>query len=70
MGTRPKRPCRYPGCPELVAPGEGYCERHKAEMQRIREWYAYRLGRRRYREGQEAKRQYQLRELDAKGARP
>ena len=44
--------------------------RHKAEMQRIREWYAYRLGRRRYREGQEAKRQYQLRELDAKGARP
>ena len=35
MGTRPKRPCRYPGCPELVAPGEGYCERHKAQAAKL-----------------------------------
>jgi hypothetical protein len=44
--------------------------RHKTEMQRLRERYAYRLGWRRYREDQEAARQNQLRELDAKEARP
>jgi 5-methylcytosine-specific restriction protein A len=26
MPTRPKRPCRRPGCPELV--DQGYCEQH------------------------------------------
>jgi 5-methylcytosine-specific restriction enzyme A len=27
--TRPKRPCNYPGCPELVEAGERYCPKHK-----------------------------------------
>ena len=44
--------------------------RHKAEMQRIREWYAYRLGWRRYRERLEEEKHKRLRELDAKEARP
>ena len=26
LAMRPKRPCRHPGCPELVA--SGYCEKH------------------------------------------
>lgn len=28
MPTKPKKPCRYPGCPELTA--ELYCPAHKA----------------------------------------
>lgn len=27
MAMRPKRPCKYPGCSELVI--EGYCDKHK-----------------------------------------
>jgi 5-methylcytosine-specific restriction enzyme A len=35
MPSRPKRPCRQPGCPELVDGESGYCDRHrKAEYQR------------------------------------
>ena len=30
MPTRPKVPCRHPGCAELVAPGIKYCEKHNA----------------------------------------
>ena len=29
MPSRPKVPCRHPGCPELVEAGEKYCEKHK-----------------------------------------
>ena len=29
MPTRPKVPCRHPGCPELVDAGKKYCEKHK-----------------------------------------
>ena len=29
MPTRPKVPCRHPGCAELVEPGLRYCEKHK-----------------------------------------
>ena len=29
MPTRPKIPCRHPGCPELVPYGTKYCEKHK-----------------------------------------
>ena len=29
MPVKPKTPCQHPGCPELVAPGEKYCEKHK-----------------------------------------
>lgn len=29
MPTKPKRPCRHPGCPDLVAVGTGgYCAKH------------------------------------------
>ncbi len=35
MPVRPKLPCRYPGCPELVAPGSGgLCKKHKAQRQK------------------------------------
>lgn len=30
MPSKPKIPCKHPGCPELVAPGTKYCEKHKA----------------------------------------
>jgi 5-methylcytosine-specific restriction protein A len=29
MPKRPKKPCAYPGCPNLVKPGERYCEEHR-----------------------------------------
>ena len=29
MPMKPKVPCRHPGCAELVAPGQKYCEKHK-----------------------------------------
>ena len=44
--------------------------RHKKEMQRLRERYAYRLGWRRYREDQAESRRRQLREQNAMEARP
>ena len=31
MPKKPKTPCRYPGCPNLVE-GGGYCEEHKKVM--------------------------------------
>lgn len=30
MPIKPKKPCAFQGCPELVDPGETYCEKHKA----------------------------------------
>ena len=30
MPSKPKIPCKHPGCPELVVPGTKYCEKHKA----------------------------------------
>jgi len=27
---KPMKPCRQPGCPELIPSGEKYCEKHKA----------------------------------------
>ena len=30
MPTKPKVPCKHPGCPELVPAGTKYCEKHKA----------------------------------------
>ena len=30
MNMKPKVPCKHPGCPELVPPGNKYCEKHKA----------------------------------------
>ena len=30
MPSRPKVPCRHPGCPELVEPGTKYCAKHKS----------------------------------------
>lgn len=30
MPSKPKVPCRHPGCPELVPSGTKYCEKHKS----------------------------------------
>ena len=32
MPRKPKRPCRYPGCPDLCADGEQYCKKHAKIM--------------------------------------
>ena len=29
MPSKPKVPCRHPGCPELVPSGTKYCEKHR-----------------------------------------
>jgi 5-methylcytosine-specific restriction protein A len=34
MPKRPKKPCAYPGCPNLVKPGERYCEEHRKLVNR------------------------------------
>lgn len=34
MPTKPKRPCRYGGCPHLTDNKSGYCEEHRSLMQR------------------------------------
>ena len=28
MPQKPRRPCRYPGCPEFCDPGQTYCKSH------------------------------------------
>ncbi|NPV52640.1 MAG: HNH endonuclease [Firmicutes bacterium] len=39
MPTRLKKPCAYPLCPELAAPGERYCSKHRtARRQEDREY--------------------------------
>ena len=30
MPTKPKTPCRHPGCPNLVPQGTAYCDEHKS----------------------------------------
>lgn len=30
MPSKPKVPCKRPGCPELVPAGQKYCAKHKA----------------------------------------
>ena len=37
MPRKPKKPCAYPGCPELT--DEQYCEKHKAEAVQSYERY-------------------------------
>lgn len=32
MPPRPKKPCNYPGCPNLVTAGEKYCEYHRKQI--------------------------------------
>lgn len=34
MPRRPKRPCSYPGCPELTEPGQRFCNKHKKQEQK------------------------------------
>jgi 5-methylcytosine-specific restriction enzyme A len=36
MPTRPKIPCRHPGCPEVVKPSEKYCSKHKRQASQVR----------------------------------
>lgn len=39
MPTKPKHPCAYPGCPELVPVGQRYCEEHQKKRDREYEKY-------------------------------
>ncbi|MBO8169975.1 MAG: HNH endonuclease [Thermoanaerobacteraceae bacterium] len=34
MPRRPKKPCSYPGCPELVEAGQRFCNKHKKQEQK------------------------------------
>ena len=34
MPRKPKKPCGYPGCPELIEPNERYCRYHKKQIKR------------------------------------
>lgn len=34
MPRKPKKPCSYPGCPELVESGQSYCEKHRKLRQK------------------------------------
>ena len=40
MPRKPKRPCRYGGCPNLTGSKSGYCEKHEKPMQRYYERFA------------------------------
>ena len=40
MPRKPKRPCRYSGCPNLTNRKSGYCEKHEKLMQRHYERFA------------------------------
>ena len=40
MPTKPKRPCRYGGCPNLTDSKTGYCEEHRGLTQRHYEHFA------------------------------
>ncbi|WP_071530371.1 MULTISPECIES: HNH endonuclease [Selenomonadaceae] len=40
MPRKPKRPCRYQGCPKLTDSKSGYCEEHEKQMQRHYEHFA------------------------------
>lgn len=31
MPMKAKKPCAYPGCPNLVEPGQRYCDKHQAQ---------------------------------------
>ena len=42
MTTRPKRPCSYPGCSQLVA--TGYCDKHKQQSSEHRRGSAAQRG--------------------------
>ena len=39
MPYKPKHPCSFPGCPELVPAGEQYCDKHRREANRKYERY-------------------------------
>ena len=39
MPRKPKHPCAYPGCPELVESGERYCREHAKEEAKRYERY-------------------------------
>ena len=34
MPTKPARPCKYPGCPNLTNDKTGYCEEHRKKARR------------------------------------
>ena len=40
MPKKPKRPCKYNGCPKLTDHKSGYCEEHRKDMQQHYERFA------------------------------
>ena len=40
MPRKPKRPCRFSGCPKLTDSKSGYCEEHRSQMQRHYEHFS------------------------------
>lgn len=40
MPRKPKRPCRYPGCPNLTDHKSGWCDVHEKKMQQHYEHFA------------------------------
>ena len=40
MPRKPKRPCRYPGCPNLTDNKSGWCDAHEKKMQQHYEHFA------------------------------
>lgn len=38
MPRKPKKPCSYPGCPELIEDGS-YCKKHQKDVNRYYEKY-------------------------------
>lgn len=39
MPRKPKKPCAYPGCAELIEAGQRYCEKHKKTANKEYEHY-------------------------------
>ena len=60
MPMKPKRPCRYPGCPNLCEDGEQYCPEHKALMEKHYETFTrgYSTGKRYGRSWQRVRTRY------------
>ena len=40
MPRKPKRPCRYQGCPNLTEDKSGYCEQHRKQAEQSYNRYA------------------------------
>lgn len=44
MPSKPPKPCRHPGCPEITTDPSGYCHRHREYEKAVRNDYEKRRG--------------------------